>query len=211
METNEPVEAPKEASRYPLAFDGNGNPIDIPATAVAWRVRRGGGRRGRPRNVFDAETGRQLEVPLGSTLNELIEAGCPADRYLLYPVDAEGRIIPGIVAITEILDGATETEEPDAATAAADKQSMQALLYEQMRTIAKQSETMCRALEATTSGYGQVRPIIPQPTPVIVEAPAPPEESSSGFKPEQIAEFMGMAKMFFDALKGGGAPAGGAT
>src|SRR5437899_2297037 len=93
-------------ARYPLAYDANGNPIDVPPEAVAWRVRRGGGRRGRPRHVFDPETGRQLEVPLASTLDSLIDAGCPADRYLLYPVDAVGRVLLGTVAVTEVPEGA---------------------------------------------------------------------------------------------------------
>src|SRR6185312_12340110 len=93
---------PRSETRYPLAFDANGNPLMVPSGAVAWRVRRGGGRRGRPRNMFDAETGRQLEIPLGATLQDLIDTNVPADRYLLYPVDAQGIIIPGVVAVTEV-------------------------------------------------------------------------------------------------------------
>src|SRR5262249_27843449 len=92
----------EQETRYPLAYDANGNPLDVPPEAVAWRVRRGGGRRGRPRHMFDPETGRQLEVPLAATLDSLIDAGCLGDRYLLYPVDGEGRVIPGVVAVTEV-------------------------------------------------------------------------------------------------------------
>src|SRR6185312_12359387 len=102
---------PRSETRYPLAFDANGNPLMVPSGAVAWRVRRGGGRRGRPRNVFDAETGRQLEVPLGATLQDLIETNVPADRYLLYPVDAQGLIMSGVVAVTEV--PADESEDVD--------------------------------------------------------------------------------------------------
>src|SRR6185312_13249257 len=100
--------------RYPLAFDANGNPIELPPEAVKWRVRRGGGRRGRPRHVFDAETGRQLEIPLTATLDTLIDAGCTADRYLLYPVDGEGHLIGGIIAVTEIAEGADGEPDPTA-------------------------------------------------------------------------------------------------
>src|SRR4051795_1901004 len=92
-------------ARYPLAFDSNGNPVKVPENAVAWRVRRGGGRRGRPRNVFDASTGRQLEIALGASIEDLMETNVPADRYLLYPVDAQGSLIPGIVAVTEVTEG----------------------------------------------------------------------------------------------------------
>src|SRR3954467_6272608 len=101
----------KAGERLPLASDPNGNPIAVPATAVAWRVRRGGGRRGRPRNVFDAETGRQLEVPLGASLDDLVDAGCVADRYLLYPIDVEGKVLDGVVAVTEIAADEDEVTE----------------------------------------------------------------------------------------------------
>src|SRR5437870_3069496 len=69
-ETTIPEAAPpREELRFPLAFDANGNPVKVPAHARMWRVRRGGGKRGRPRNVFDATTGRQLEVPLGASID----------------------------------------------------------------------------------------------------------------------------------------------
>lgn len=184
--------------RYPLAFDLNGNPIKVPEGAVAWRVRRGGGRRGRPRNVFDAETGRQLEVPLGASLDDLIESGCPADRYLLYPVDAEGHILTGVVAVTEIQEGSLD-EEGRPAVEHGDRDDIVSQL---LSTVRAQSDTLCRALEAAASGYGQVRPA--PPTPVIVEQP-PPEPS--GIKPDQIAQIVGVAKSVFDSFKaGGGAP-----
>src|SRR4051794_10951160 len=118
METEETPAAapdqPRSETRYPLAYDANGNPIAVPADAVGWRVRRGGGRRGRPRNVFDAETGRQLEIPLGATLQDLIETNVPPDRYLLYPVDAQGLVMPGVVAVTEVPAGDDDAAEaPD--------------------------------------------------------------------------------------------------
>jgi hypothetical protein len=52
--------------RYPLAFDSSGNPLTLPDEARMWRVRRGGGRRGRPRNVFDPQDGPPLEISLGA-------------------------------------------------------------------------------------------------------------------------------------------------
>jgi hypothetical protein len=67
-----------------------------------------------------------------------------------------------------------------------------------LMTLKASNESLCRALEATTSGYGPVRPQ-PIPQPVYVEQPAPPKDD--GFKPEQIA---GIAKMVFDAIKGMG-------
>jgi hypothetical protein len=185
-----------EQSRYPLAFDLNGNPIDIPEGAVAWRVRRGGGRRGRPRNVFDPETGRQLEVPLGASIDDLIEAGCPADRYLLYPVDAEGHTLPGVVAVTEIQLGAGD--EDGEAPERADRGDIVAQL---LATVRAQSDTLCRALEAAASGYGQVRPA--PPAPIVVEQQPPAPEPGS-IQPDQIAQIVGVAKSVFDSFKAGG-------
>jgi hypothetical protein len=191
------TEESQRDSRYPLAFDSNGNPIQLPEAARAWRVRRGGGRRGRPRNVFD-ETGRQLEIPLGAGIDDLIDAGCPSGRYLLYPIDGEGKVIPGIVAVTETPETALEPED-DGAPAVPQSDP---LLREMLLTLKASNESLCRALEATTSGYGPVRPQ-PLPQPVYVEQPAPPKDEG-GFKPEQMAQVAGMAKMVFDAIKGMG-------
>lgn len=194
-------------SRYPLAFDQNGNPLEIPEGAVAWRVRRGGGRRGRPRNVFDPETGRQLEIPLGANLDELINAGCEADRYLLYPIDAEGRIVPGLIAVTEV--PRTDEDQPEqGASGVADESYVGQLLA----TIKAQADALCRAIDSTSSGYGNVRP--PVPPPITFDQPlALPKDE--GFKAEHLANIMGMAKTVFDALKGAGVgtpePSGGGS
>ena len=89
-------------SPYPLAHDAEGNPLTIPAEAVAWRVRRGGGRRGRPRLVFDPETGLQLDIPLTATIDELIDRGCGADGYRPEAIGPEGRVLPGDTAVVEV-------------------------------------------------------------------------------------------------------------
>ena len=70
---------------YSLARDADGNPLEVPAGAKAWRVRRGGGRRGRPRSVFDNETGRQLEIPLDATIEAKIRA---RDLWHVIPTDS---------------------------------------------------------------------------------------------------------------------------
>jgi len=110
---------------YPLAFGVDGDPLDVPAEAVAWRVKRAG-RRGRPRPVFDCETGRQLELPLTSTIDDLVEAGCPADRYRLEAVDAEGRAIPGVIAYCEV--AADDEENTERRNDAGDETSVLAQL-----------------------------------------------------------------------------------
>jgi hypothetical protein len=189
--------------------------IHVPEQAVAWRVRRGGGRRGRPRHVFDAETGRQLEIPLGASLDELIDAGCGADRYLLYPIDAEGRVIPGVVAVTEVPEGAgDEGDGPRVGNVSSELSAVVSLILQQTReqqaTIRHQSEMLARALEATASGYGRVRPV--EPPPVVIEPPAAPPDGAGSFKPEQIAEIANIAKAVIEMFKGsaGAAAPGGA-
>ncbi|HEY2746787.1 MAG TPA: hypothetical protein VGL86_19295 [Polyangia bacterium] len=215
-EENVATPAPKSASRYPLAYDSNGNPIEIPDEAVAWRVRRGGGRRGRPRNVFDGETGRQLEIPLGSTLDDLISTGCPPDRYLLYPIDTEGRIIAGLVAVTEVPE--SDDEDDDGSSPVDEKSSLLALLVRQQATIERQNEQLARALESTVSGYGPVRPPAPvAPTPIMMEQPMPPPPAGGGgwmdsllnAKPEQLMQFGMLAKQVYDMIRGGGFGGGG--
>jgi hypothetical protein len=182
-------------TRYPLAYDGNGNPLNVPAGAVAWRVRRGGGRRGRPRHVFDAETGRQLEVPIGASVDDLIEAGCEPDRYLLYPVDAEGRVIDGVVAVTHV--SAVEEDDRAAREGAGGGEApvLVTLVIQQHQTIRHQAEMLARALEATTSGYGRVRPAA-EPAPVVIEPPIAPE-AGGGFKADDIMKIAQMVFMMF--------------
>jgi hypothetical protein len=194
--------------RFPLAFDTNGDPLDVPAHAVAWRVRRGGGRRGRPSHVFDSETGRQLEIPLGATLETLIEAGCPPDRYLLYPVDGEGHIIPGVIAVTWLSESQAGEEDgsggtpPGGAAAPVRVDAVTQLAMQQHVTIQRMCEYLCRGFEAAASGYGPVRPM-QKPQPTVIEAPpAPTPEPPSGLKAEQVAEVMQLARAVFEMFRG---------
>lgn len=169
MENQTSSAAPTSRPRHPLARDNQGTPFEVPPNAIAWRVRRGGGRRGRPRSIFDSD-GRPLDVALGASLDDLSNEGCEPGRYQLYPVDAEGRVIPGVIAVTEIPEEDEDTQERISDDSAA-------TVGQLLATIRTQSETLCRALEATTSGYGPVRPAIPAlpptpaPTQIVVESP----------------------------------------
>jgi hypothetical protein len=178
-----------------LAFDSDGNPLAVPVEAVAWRVRRGGGKRGRPRNVFDTETGRQLEVPLGSTIDDLIERGCSADRYRLEAVDADGRLIADVVAVVEV--GEAEEDVKPAETVDP--------LVRMSQLIAQLVDANCRTMEAMASAFGTVRPAQLQ-APIVVEQPAP---ESTAMRPDQLVQTVAtIGKAFADAWKvsqGGGA------
>jgi hypothetical protein len=222
MQMETPTEpATRSEARYPLAFDAHGNPVKVPADAVAWRVRRGGGRRGRPRNVFDSTTGRQLEIPLGAGLENLMETNVPPDRYLLYPVDAAGSIIPGLIAVTEVPE-TDEDEEPTGSSADAvpglDKDSKNpliALLARQLATIdhmadshVAQSKELAQALHSAVNGNPANRSA-PHVAPIMIEPSASPSAQAQGgflggMSPEQIGQMLGMAKTVFDMIKGAG-------
>lgn len=194
----EPKEAPRAeaaAARYPLAYDANGEPLAVPAEAVAWRVRRGGGRRGRPKNVFTA-AGRPLEVPIAATIEELVNEGCVPDSYLLYAIDAAGRALPGVVAVTEV-QGDEDEEASDHGTSAAAENEVTALGHA-LTTIRIQAESMARSIDSLSRGYHPVQAA--QPT--ALEQPiAPSAPTSPGSQMEQIATY---AKLFMDLMRSGG-------
>jgi hypothetical protein len=192
--------------RYPLANDVHGNPIEVPANAVAWRVRRGGGRRGRPRNVYDAETGKQLEVPLEATLEELADRGCPAGRYRLEAIDADGRVIPNVVAMTEVPEEAA-TDEDDGEGKA---EGGNATLDKALALVGQLVDTNCRAMEAMAGAFGTVRPAHGAPEPVIIAQP-----QQAPMRPEQLMQTVGQvvqtAKSVFDTWKAANGTPGGAA
>ena len=60
-----------------------------------------------------------------------------------------------------------------------------------LETVEKQSDTICRALEALSHAFGPVRPAS---EPVIVTPSVPvAAPSSDAFKPEKLMELIGMA------------------
>jgi hypothetical protein len=192
--------------QYPLAFDVDGNPLDVPEEAVAWRVRRNGGR-GRPRTIFDPETGLQLDIPITSKIEDLIERGCEPERYRLEAVDREGRVIPALVAIVEVAAVATPADAVAALQIPPDADALR-----QMTIFAGQMvEANARTMQALASAFGTVHPVQAQqhaPAPIVLEQAAPlPAES--GMKPEQIMTMiMQLAPMLVSAFK---SAAGAAT
>ncbi len=85
---------------YPLAHDDSGLPIQVPANAAGWLVRKHGGGRGRPAAVYDGD-GRPLLVPLEATAGDLKTHGCKPGTYRLDAVDASRRPLEA-VAYTEV-------------------------------------------------------------------------------------------------------------
>jgi len=225
------VRVSRSDARYPLAYDSNGNPIRLPPNAVAWRVRKGGGKRGRPKNVFDQGSGRQLEIELGASLDDLIATNVPPDRYLLYPIDTEGNIIPGIVAMTEVPDGDDEDSDEERGAEGLTVDSANPLValcakqHQLVESIVAEHKFMmsenAKALASAVSGYAPVRPpVTPPPAPIIVEHPqaaAPTDGASSivdkltNMKPEQMMQIAFMIKQVFDLMRAGFAAPGGAA
>ena len=86
MTTDQSTEAMATTARQiPLAFDANGEPLKVLDSAVAWRVRRGGGRGADARNIVFNREGRQLEIPIESTIEDLADHGCHPGRYSWRP------------------------------------------------------------------------------------------------------------------------------
>ena len=190
--------APKQ--QHPMAFDVDGNPITLPPEAVAWRVRRGGGRRGRPRAVFDHDTGLQLDVPLTASIDDLAERGCKPDRYRLEAVDEDGRVIPNIVAIVELpSEEEDEEEKPQPLLPEPpDKLTMAFALIE--KVVNANSQTM----QAMASAFGTVRPAHEQPAPIVIEQPQQAAPAPTGMQPEQLIQMVtGIGQMLANAWKAG--------
>jgi hypothetical protein len=115
---------------YPLAFDANGEPLDVPSHAVAWRVRKLAKKAGRPKVIFDAETGRPLELPLAASFDDFSAHVDEQGRYRIEAVDAQGRFIPGCVAVTELAFGEKDDDEVEANQKPADTQQLMQLVAE---------------------------------------------------------------------------------
>src|SRR5258706_15532933 len=83
-----------------LAYDLNGEPITLPASAQWWRVRRfrNPGMRGAPEVVLDRD-GAPLILPVDCTFvefRELVDA--VPGRYRLDPLDERRNVVPNVQA-----------------------------------------------------------------------------------------------------------------
>lgn len=204
----QPQSQSQPQSPYPLAHDAEGNPLTVPPEAVAWRVRRGGGRRGRPRHVFNPETGLQLDIPLTSTIDDLIDRGCNSDRYRLEAIDQDGRILPGTIAIVEVPPSDEDAPEEDKRAASSDADTIAHL----RAAISQLVTANCQTMQAMASAFGTVRPLHEAPVPIVVHQPAVPTPAPTepGMRPEQIMQMLTtFGPMVAQAFKGLGSSGGG--
>jgi hypothetical protein len=160
--------------QYPLANDSNGNPIDIPPEAVSWRLRKLASRAGRPKMIYDVETGRPLELPLTISFSDFAESVNEAGRYRLEAVDGQGRLLPACIAIVQVI---FDDEEHESAVETTPAKS--AAPPELLQLISQLVDTNSRVMQAMASAFGQVNPMAPQPIvlPTTV-APAPDRSPS---------------------------------
>ena len=80
----------------PLARDKDGNAIEVPNGAAAWRVRRKTG--GRPRTVLSVDK-QPMQLPLGYSIVDVEDILAPAE-YLLDLVDAKANLLGVTVEIS---------------------------------------------------------------------------------------------------------------
>ena len=190
--TNENENGQTHPRKVPLANDANGDPIYLPPEAVAWRVRKMAARAGRPKAIFDPETGRQLEIRIEATIDELAEAVAESGRYRLEALDADGHHIPGYVAFTEVVLDGDEQRQPASPNGS----------FSEMVALVKQLvDTNSRVMEAMASAFGQVRPQRGA-MPVHVEAPAPRDAGPSS----DIATINTIADVIKSVLSGAPGP-----
>jgi hypothetical protein len=169
-----------DTNRYPLANDIEGNPLDLPPEAVAWRVRRRSGKQGRPQCVYDNETGAQLELTLDATLDDLRPYG--PGVYRLDAIDKDGKVIAGIIAQTEV---PFERVEEDPHQHDAERESA--------ATIRHLVDANVKVMIAMATAFGQVSPTTP-PAPVVMApppAPSPPEEGGIPLWIQQLFMYAG--------------------
>jgi hypothetical protein len=181
--------------RYPLANDANGNPLQVPENAAGWRVRKLARKAGRPKVIFDAETGRPLELPLTITYDEFADVVAEAGRYRLEAFDGDGRNIPGCVAVTEVV-----FDDGDENTVAAVANPVDALPH-LIQLVGKLVETNARVMEAMASAFGHVKPAAAPPQTVVVERPAESKSEDNPFVTNMVQAFLQQ----FMAQKLGGA------
>lgn len=148
-------------NRYPLAYDLDGNPIVLPPEAVAWRVRRRSGKQGRPQCVYDHETGAQLEIALDATIDDLRDYG--PGVYRLDAIDKDGKVLPGVVAQTEVPLPDPAPPEPNEPYGSR---------TESAALIKHLVDANVRTMEAMASAFGQVRPVQQEAQPIVMTAAA---------------------------------------
>jgi hypothetical protein len=168
--------------KYPLAYDVNGTPFIPPPSVVAWRVFKLA-KKGAGRPTVMRESGRPLELSLLAGFDGLVDAVGESGRYRLEGIDAEGRPVPGCVAVTEVV---FDDDVEDAKV----KTAFDALPV-LVQLVEKLVASNVQVVEAMASAFGPVRPPAPAPIVTMEQPPA-----------AQSADVLGGILKVVDTLKG---------
>lgn len=172
-------------AQFPLAWSQSGDPIELPPTAVLWRVRRlnGGPRGGAPELVY-GEDGLPLTVEIDVTpLDFAAAVDQRAGKYRLDALDATKKPIPDVASAYVIVQGKTSPAEalatppPDMARAFDVIERLARTLAEalerQTSHLASLVEVSARAA-AETARLPRRNDALPAPLVPMVVAPATP-------------------------------------
>ena len=190
--------------KAPLGFDSTGNPLDLPEAATAWRVRRALGRPGRPQTVYDPETGRQLELPIAATIEDL-RACVPPARYRLEAIDAENKaLVPAVVAFVEVLPASDDDAGDAQPRALSEKEIISGTRV--MKTLERQADALCRVVEAMARAFGPVQPVSTPDLAELAQLAKPAEDAEPStnnaaklLTPEAIQSFGMVAQQLMAA------------
>lgn len=197
------------SKRYPLAIDSEGNAFDVSAAAVAWRVRKLAAKAGRPKLIFDTETGRPLEVALAATANDLAECLTESGRYRLEAVDAQGRTLPGCVATTEL---AVEEEDSEAPATLRSLSLMEHMFAQMISSNAKLVDSNTRVMEALAQRFALVSISEPEREQVVAAPPvAPAATTKTGSTADNLEAFSKIAAQVMSMVQAMRAAQPGAT
>ena len=92
-----------------LAFNHNGDPFEVPAEAVAWRVRRIKGR-GAPEVVYGAN-GAPLVLPVDAAFEDLRREAKVPGKYRLDPINEDHQVLEGASPSYLVLPERPEPED----------------------------------------------------------------------------------------------------
>lgn len=137
---------------YSLAFDEEGNPLDVPLSAIGWRVKRHGGGKGRPGLLHD-NRGRPLVVPLDVSIEDLRAHQCGAGAFRLEAVDKDFKAL-GIVAYTDLPE--TEEDRRESSTERTAVVAMARVLEAMQQVQAEHERTQAQLLESVQKTQADV-------------------------------------------------------
>src|SRR5690242_1359007 len=135
-----------------LAFNENGDPIELPPTAAGWRVKRMRGSRGAPGLVYGRD-GTPLVIPREMDIEDLRREVGTSGKYKLEAIDDRRRpleVDEAIVVVPSDGGAADETAgDPPSARPASKEPNAMAVVIEAMRQnseIARQNAEMARSI-----------------------------------------------------------------